>query len=151
MAAGAWKIFGAAEEGINRSTIDLDTNTFRMVLVTSAWTPSQTADDTWSDMSANEVAAGGGYSTHGKLLTCTIARTGLDVFFDCDDQTWTASTITAKYAIIVKDADANAALAATDLVLCYCDLNDSGGSVSTTSGPLTITIHASGVFKHTVS
>jgi len=151
MAAGAFKIYGAAAEAIAKGTVDLDTNTFRMVLVTSAYTPNQSTHSTWTDVSANEVAAGGGYSTHGKLLTCTVTRSSLVVTFDCDDQSWTSSTITAKYAVIVKDADANGSLASTDALVAYCDLESGGGSISTTSGTLSITINASGVFTLTAS
>ena len=151
MAAGAFKVYGAAAEAIAKGTIDLDTNTFRMVLVTSAYTPNQSTHSTWTDVSANEVAAGGGYSTHGKLLTCTVNRLSLVVTFDCDDQSWTSSTITAKYAVIVKDADANGSLASTDALVAYCDLESGGGSISTTSGTLSITINASGVFTLTAS
>ena len=111
MPAGAWKVYGAALEAVNKGTLDLDTNTFRMVLVTSSHTPNQATHSTWADASANEVANGNGYATHGKLLTCTVTRSSLVVTFDCDDQSWTSSTITAKYAIIVRDADANGALA----------------------------------------
>ena len=151
MAAGAFKVYGAAAEAIAKGTVDLDSNTFRMVLVTSAYTPNQSTHSTWTDVSANEVAAGGGYSTHGKLLTCTVNRLSLVVTFDCDDQSWTSSTITAKYAVIVKDADANGALASTDALVAYCDLESGGGSISTTAGTLAITINASGVFTMTAS
>lgn len=151
MAAGAWKVYGNALEQLLKNGIDQDTNAFRMVLVTSAHTPNQSTHSTWADASANEVAAGGGYSTHGKLLTVTVNRSGLVVTVDCDDQAWTASTITAKYAIIVRDADANGALASTDLLLAYCDLETGGGSVSTTNGTFTVTINASGVYTATAS
>jgi hypothetical protein len=150
MAAGAWKVYGPALEAINKGTIDLDSNTFRMVLVTSSYTPNQSTHDEWQDISANEVS-GTGYSAHGKLLTQSVTRSGLVVTFDVDDQAWTSSTITAKYAVIVKDADANGSLATTDVPLCYCDLDSGGGSVSTTAGTLTITINASGVFTVTAS
>jgi len=151
MAAGAFKVYGAAAEAIAKGTLDLDSNTFRMVLVTASHTPNQATHSTWADVSANEVAAGGGYSTHGKLLTCTVNRSSLVVTFDCDDQSWTSSTITAKYAVIVKDADANGSLASTDALVAYCDLESGGGSISTTSGTLSITINASGVFTLTAS
>lgn len=151
MAAGNFILYSAALEAINKGTLDLDSNTFRMVLVTSAYTPAQNTHTAWSDISANEVAAGGGYSTHGKLLTCTVTRASNVVTFDCDDQAWTASTITAKYAVIVKDADANGALATTDVPLCYCDLSSGGGSLSSTSATFSVTINASGVFATTAA
>lgn len=150
MPAGSWKVYGAAAEAVAKGTVDLDTNTFRMVLVTSAHTPNQSTHSTWADMSANE-ATGTGYTSSGKLLTCTVTRSSLVVTFDCDDQSWTTSTITAKYAVIVKDADANGTLASTDALVAYCDLETGGGSISTTAGTLAITINASGVFTLTAS
>lgn len=150
MPAGAWKVYGPALEAITKNTLDLDTATFRMALVTSSYTPNQSTHDTWSDVSANEVAAGGGYSTHGKLLTQAVTRSGLAVTFDCDDQSWTSATITAKYAVIVADGDANGSLAAGDLVLAYCDLETGGGSLSSTSATFSITV-GSDVFTLTAS
>lgn len=151
MPAGNWLVYGHALEQLLEGGLDLDTNTWRMVLVTSSYTPAQTTDDAWSDISTNEVANGNGYTTHGKLLTVTSTRSGLAVTFDCDDQSWTSSTITAKYAVIVRDGDANGALAAADIPLCYCDLETGGGSISTTNGTLSVTINASGVFTVTAS
>lgn len=146
MAAAAWVVYGAAKEGMADGSIDLDTDTFRMVLVTSSYTPAATTDDTWSDVSTNE-ASGTGYTANGKLLTCTWVRSGGTVTFDCDDQTWTSTTISDfKYALIVKDADSNGALAAGDLLVCYSDLNDGGGALSTTAADISVTINASGVF-----
>lgn len=150
MAAGAWKVYGAAVEKVSKGTLDLDTHTFRMVLLTSSYTPNQGTHATWTDASANELAAAGGYSTHGKLLTATVNRSSLVVTFDCDDQAWTSATFTAKYAAIVRDADANGALASTDDLLCYCEL-EAGGTVSPSAATLTVTINASGVFTLTAS
>jgi hypothetical protein len=86
-----------------------------------------------------EVANGGGYTTAGKTLVATWTRATGTVTFDCDDQAWTSSTITAKYAVIYADNT-------NDDLLCFVDLDTGGGSVSTTAGTLTITINASGVF-----
>lgn len=151
MAAGNWIVYGPALEAYHKGTIDLDTDTFRMVLVTSSYTPAQNTDDAWSDISANEVAAGGGYSTHGKLVTQSVTRASNVVTFDCDDQSWTASTITAKYAVLVKDANGDGSLAAGDVPLAYCDLESGGGSLSSTSDAFSVTINASGVFTVTAA
>lgn len=152
MPAGLFKIYGAANEAINKGTLDLDSNTFRMVLVTSAYTPNQSTHSTWADVSANE-ATGTGYTSSGKLLTCTVNRPGgsLVTTFDCDDQTWTTATITAKYAVIVKDADANGTLASTDALVCFADLETGGGSLSSTASSFFVGINAGGVFTATAS
>lgn len=151
MPAGSWKVYGSAVENMAEGVLDFDTHTFRMALVTSSYTPNQNTHATWADVSANEVANGNGYATHGKLLTVTTSRSNLVLTVDCDDQSWTSSTITAKYAVIVRDSDANAALASTDPLVTYVDLETGGGSVSTTSGTFQITINASGLFTVTAS
>lgn len=149
MAAGAWQVYGAAIEAIARNQIDLDTGTFAIVLATSAYTPQVDVDDAWSDISSNEVANGGGYATGGKQLTPVVHRTGSPaagtVTFDCNDVSWTTSTITAKYAVIVA-APAPGSPQGADRVLCYSDLDTGGGSVSTTNGTFAINMHANGVF-----
>lgn len=151
MPAGNWKLYGPALEAIAKATIDLDNDTFRMVLVTDAYVPDQANDATWAAISADEVAAGGGYAASGKLLTQTVTRAGLVATFDVDDQSWAAATITAKYAVIVRDANADGALAATDIPLCYVDLDTSGGSLSSTSAAFSVTINAAGVFTATAA
>lgn len=147
MAAGAWQVFGAAIEGIATGAIDLDTDTFRMALVTEDEVPGVDADITWDAASANEVSgASEGYDTHGKALTTvTVSRSGGTVTFDADDVSWTASTITAKYAYIVRSADGTT-LAAGDLLVAFADLDDGGGSVSTTDGTFAVNMNASGIF-----
>lgn len=133
MAASNWFMYGPALEGILNGTIDMDSDSFRMALVTSSYSPNQTSHDTWSDVSANEVANGNGYATHGQALTPNVTRSGLAVTIDADDQSWANSTITAKYAVIVRDSNGDGSLAAGDLVVGYCDLNTSGNAVSTSA------------------
>lgn len=144
MAAGSWTVFNIAKEKLMDGTFDLDTNTFKMALTTS----SQALDATFAGTSTNaqysdltaEVASGGGYTTGGKTLTCTWARSSGTITFDCDDQAWTTSTITARYAVIYADN------AGVDDLLCFCLLDSTPADVSTISGTLTVTINASGVF-----
>ena len=141
MAAGAWTVFNIAKEKLADGTFDLDTQTFKMALTTASQALAATFAGTSTDCRyadlTNEVANGGGYTTGGKTLTCTWVRATGTITFDCDDQAWTASTITAKYAVIYADNT-------NDDLLCFCEL-DTVGSVSTTAGTLTVTINASGV------
>lgn len=150
MPAGAWKMYGAALGKFLDGTLDFDTDSFRMVLVTSGYTPALT-HTAWSAISANEVANGNGYATHGKALTCTTSVAGQVASLDCDDQSWPSSTFSAKYAVIVHDADGNGALAAGDVPVMYCDLETGGGSLSPSNGTLSITINASGLYQITAA
>ncbi len=142
MAAGAWTVFNIAKEKLADGTFDLDTQTFKMALTTSSQALAATfagssTDCRYADLT-NEVANGNGYTTGGKTLTCTWVRSTGTITFDCDDQSWTSSTFTAKYAVIYADNT-------NDDLLCFCEL-DTGGSLSPAAGTLTVTINASGVF-----
>lgn len=142
MAAGNWTVFNRAKLKLANGTFDLDTQTFKMALCTDAQALAATfagssTDCRYADLT-DEVASGGGYTTGGKTLTPTWTQATGTITFDCDDQAWTSSTITAKYAVIYADNT-------NDDLLCFCEL-DTVGSVSTVSGTLTVTISASGVF-----
>lgn len=150
MAAGAWKVYGSAVEKNNKGTLDLDSNAIRIVLVGTGYTPNQSTHGTWADASASEIS-GTGYTAGGKLVTQTVTRSGLVVTFDCDDQSWPSSTLTnVKWALLVRDGDANGTLASTDDLIAYSEL-EVGGTVSTTGATLAITMNASGVFAFTAS
>lgn len=143
MAAGAWFVFNIAKEKLSDGTFDLDSHTFKMVLTQASQALDATfagtsTDCRYSDLTA-EVPNGSGYTTGGKTLTCTWTRSTGTITFDCDDQSWTSATFTAKYAVIYDDTDAN------DGLLCACEL-DTVTSLSPSAGTLTVTIHASGVF-----
>lgn len=78
--------------------VDLDTDTLKLALVTSSYTPS-TAHDEWADVSANEVASGAGYTTGGVTLASPVATNDN---IDYADVTWTALTKTFRYAVCYK-------------------------------------------------
>ena len=142
MPAGNWTVFNRAKLKLANGTFDLDTNTFKMALTTSSQALADTfagtsTDCRYADLTA-EVASGGGYTTGGKTLSATWTQATGTITFDVDDQAWTSSTITAKYAVIYADNT-------NDDLLCFCEL-DTVTSVSTVSGTLTVTINASGVF-----
>ena len=142
MPAGNFAVFNIAKKKLADGTFDLDTQTFKMALTTSVQALDATFAGTSTDCRFADLTAevvGTGYTAGGKTLTATWTRATGTITFDVDDQAWTASTITAKYAVIYLTTG-NADL------LCFVDLDTGGGSVSTTAGTLTITINASGVF-----
>lgn len=149
MAASNFLVYGAALASIGTGGIDLDTDTFVMALLTSAYTPAQSTHSTWADVSAAEVAAGNGYTSGGKVLSTTTTRSGLVVTFDAGDQAWDNSTITAKYAVIVKRAGAS--LVSTDKLVAYSDLSSGGGSLSSSAAAFSIAFNAAGIFTLTAS
>ena len=95
--------------------IDLDTDTFRILLTTSAYTENQDTHTKRSDVT-NEVV-GTGYTTKGAVTTVTVAAvdtTNNRVVTTFGAVSWASSTITARKAVIYKDR--GGAAAADELV-----------------------------------
>ena len=102
MAVSAFWYGNGLKTAFNKE-VDWDTDTVKMALATSSYTPDQDAHDYWDDVSANEVAGGNGYTTGGETLTAkSITYTGATntLSMDSDPVTWSSSTITARYTVI---------------------------------------------------
>lgn len=78
--------------------IDLDTDTIKLALVTSSYTPS-TAHDEWADVSAYEVSNGSGYTTGGLTLASPVVTASN---IDYNDAVFTSLTKTFRYAVSYK-------------------------------------------------
>lgn len=97
-------VYNAAKCSFLKADIDLESDTIRLILMTDSYTPDIDTQDFWNDISANEVS-GTGYSSGGATLankTVTQDDTDDEGVFDADDVTWTTSTFTARYAVLVK-------------------------------------------------
>lgn len=71
--------------------IDLDDDTFNLALMNATHTFTATDND-WTDVSANDIGTGNGYTAAGQALTSvTWVESGGTVTFDAADVTWTAS------------------------------------------------------------
>ena len=116
---------------LNTGGIDLDTDTLKVALVTSAYTPSG-AHTQWSDVSANEVANGAGYTIGGIALS-GVAVTNVNV--DYNDVTWTALTKTFRYAVIYKVGTGNGL---TNPLLAYLLLDSTPADVVSAGSNYTI-------------
>jgi hypothetical protein len=131
MAAGNFTLYGAGIEGIAKGTIDLDSGTFKAKLLTSSYTPNTSTHVDVGDLT-NEVAGGGDYEEQ-TLTTVSVTRSGTTVKFTSDPIDFGATvTITAKYLVIYIDDGAD------DALLGYVDLNDGGGSASSSDGPFEV-------------
>ncbi len=145
MAASAWLIHDAIKEYWGNKVADMDTDTFKMALSTTANATAHTAASNPKSDVTNEVANGSGYTTGGVSLTgVSWARSSGTVTWDVGDPVWTASggTITARYAYIYDDTVASPVI---DPIVVSSDLDAASISV-TTGNTLTIQINASGVF-----
>lgn len=94
MAAGAFVFPDLAKLNFFSATNLLGANTanFKLALVSSAWTPNNSTNEVWADVSANEIAAGNGYTAGGGALTgVALTQTSGTVKFTASPFVWTAS------------------------------------------------------------
>lgn len=95
MAAGAFVFPNKAKLNFFSATDVLNpANTFKLALVTSTWTPdnSDTGNEVWADVSANEIAGGNGYTTGGiSLASVALTQASGTVKFTSGAAQWTAS------------------------------------------------------------
>lgn len=145
-ANAALQAFGGGASG-DVPNIDFLSDTIKVSLHTSSYTPDQSAHKFRSSTTATEVASGNGYTTGGVTLAGkTLAVAGNVATFDSStDPTWSTATFTARYAVIYDDTPATDA---TKPLLAYIDF---GADLSPSNGSLVITFNASGIFTMTAS
>ena len=138
----ASKVYGNAIKAAFNKEIDWDSDTIKVLLVSSAYTPNQDSHDYLDDVVANEVS-GTGYTAGGQsLATKTLTYDGSTNTwkFDAADTTWANSTLTARYAIVYDDAGATNA---TKPLIAYYDFTTDRAS---SNGEFTVRWSADGVF-----
>lgn len=122
-------------------TIDLDDDQFKIALMDSNHSFVSTHTD-WSQVSANEISGGNGYTSGGKVLANnTWAESGGTVTFDADNASWTASGGVlgpASHAVIYDDT------ATDDKLICSIDFD---GEESAGEGTeFRLTFNSNGIF-----
>jgi len=121
--------------------INLKTDTIKLALLTSSYTPDQDAHNFFDDIT-NEVSNSGTYSAGGATLTVTTSQDDTDNegVFDATDVSFTSATITARYAVIYKSTGT----ASTSPLICLIDF---GSNQTSTAGSFTITFAAEGILN----
>ena len=122
-------------------TVDLNTDSLYMAMVTSSYTPSL-AHTIWGDVSANEVAAGSGYSTGGVLLALASMDNSK---FDVDDPTWSALTKTFRYLVVYDNVTRNGLV---DPLICYILPDDTPADTVVTASDYTLPINPNGLITY---
>ena len=125
-------VYNSAVDDMARGLIDFDTDTFKAMLVTSAYTPNKDTHDKRDDIT-NEVT-GTGYTAGGTACAVTVTKDTAN-----DKETislgavsWASSTITARGCVYYKS---RGGASSADEIVAY---NDFGGDVSTTGGTFSI-------------
>lgn len=127
-------IFNSAIRDNITGAIDYDTDTFKVMLTTSAYTENKDTHTKRSDVT-NEVT-GAGYTAGGAATTVSVAAVDTandDVEITIGAASWAASTITARKAVIYKSR--GGASSADELVAVV----DFGSDVISSSGTFTLT------------
>lgn len=141
------KLYGNFLKQALNKEIDWDSDTIKVALLSSSYTPNQDTHDYFDDVSSYEVT-GTGYTTGGITLaskTSTYDGTNNVIVLDAADVTWSSSTITARYAVVYDDSGASAASKA---LIGYVDF---GSDQSSTNGNFTITWDSTGIVRITVA
>jgi hypothetical protein len=124
-------LYVSAVDDMARGNINFASDSFKAMLVTSAYTPDQDAHLKRSSVT-NEVS-GTGYSAGGAATTCTVtkdtANNRVDIAFS--DVVWTTATITARAAVVYKS---RGGAASADELVAYVDF---GQDVTSTNGDFT--------------
>lgn len=139
------KMYGQALLKALNKEINWSSDTIKVMLCTSAYTPDQDAH-VYKDVSVTSEVTGTGYTAGGVALTTkTIGYTAATnvIKLDADDVTWATSTITARYAVIYDDSPAS-----NKPLLGYVDF---GVDQSSSAGNFTITWDAAGLFTITAA
>jgi len=136
MASG---IYNRYKANLMNKEVDMEADTIKCALLSSSH--SFNADNnTWSDISANEIS-GTGYTAGGASLankSVTQDNTNDKAKFDADNVTWSNATITAHYAVLYDDTLTN-----DDLIACF----DFGSDKSSSSGNFTIEWDSNGIIE----
>lgn len=138
------KTYGSLIAKAFNKEVDFDSDTIKVALLSSSYTPNQDTDDYWNDVSSYEVT-GTGYTAGGATLAnkSVTYTSGTNVTkFDADDVSWTSSTITARYAVIYDSTGT----ASTSALIGYVDF---GSNQSSSSGTFSIVWDAAGIFTTT--
>ena len=133
-------IYNSFKRDIANGSIDLDTDTIKVMLVSSSYTPNIDTHTKRSDITGE--ISGTGYTAGGQALTgatVTVDTTNDRAVFDANDVTWASSTITARGAVLYKS---RGGAATADELICYIDF---GADKSSSGGPFTIQWDAVGI------
>ncbi|KKM82274.1 hypothetical protein LCGC14_1321230 [marine sediment metagenome] len=140
------KIFGLLFTSLWNKEIDFDTDVIKVMLTTLTYVPAQDTHD-YKDDVTNEVTGTGYTATGATLASKTVTYTaGTNKHtLDAADVTWSASTITARIAVIY---DSTPATDPTRPLISYQDfITDQSSS----GGDFTIQWNASGIIEITVA
>lgn len=126
-------IFNSAIDDAVRALVDFDTDSFKVLLVTSAYVPDKDTHTRRSDVT--DEVTGLGYTANGVAASVTVTKDTANDRIDISlgAVSWAAATITAAAAVYYK---ASGGAASADPLVAYIDF---GGDVISTAGLFSLT------------
>lgn len=140
------KFYGKFLQSLANKEIDLDSDTLKVMLCTSSYTPDQDTHRYKSDVT-NEIT-GTGYTAGGATLTgvtVTYDASTNKLTLDASDVSWPDSTLVARNAVVY---DATPGSDATRPLICYITFD---ADIPSTAAPFQIIWDAAGIASLTVS
>ena len=127
-------IYNRFKYNLMKKLVDLSsTTTIKIALMKTGHSGSTVADNTWSQVSANELDSGSGYTTGGyTLANTTVTQAATTKWDNTVDPAWTTASFTAYYAVIYDGTE----------LICSIDFN-AGKTVA--SGTFTIQFDPNGI------
>ena len=145
MTANAWQVFDIFYESLGAELHNLNaTDTIKVALIDSSWTPNTATDVTFATVDANELGTENGYTAGGATAVMAWSATTGTLTCDTADVSWTATDdgITARYAVVW-----NSSAGDTNDLICYCLLDNTPADVTAAAGvDFKINMNASGLF-----
>ena len=143
MATGTFKVYAPAIAKAFNAEINYLSDTIKMAICTSAYTPNQATHDYFNDVT-NETS-GTGYTAGGATLgTKSVTLSTLTYNFDAADVVLGSSSFTGRVLVVYKSTGT----ASTSPLICYCTLS---GDETSVSGNWSVVFDVNGIFGITVS
>lgn len=142
-APGPWTKYHGFLLRLGDGTFDLNSNTFKVALIASGYTPVVATHVVFADVT-NELATANGYTAGGAVAANpTYTLSGGVATFDTDNVSWTASGagITARYAVLYAVGTLNGSV---NPLVAYMLLDSAPADVAT-SATNTLTINIANV------
>lgn len=113
-------LYNSAKKKLIDGSLDLDTDTIKVALLSSSYTPNIDTHVFYSDLT-NELATASGYTQGGTALAnkaITVDTVNDRAYLDADDVSWSASgTLTVRYAVLYKSTG----VGSTSALIGYID------------------------------
>lgn len=138
------KVYASLAATLGNKEVDLDSDTFKVMLCTSAYTPNQATHKYKSDVSGE--ITGTGYTAGGVALSSvTWVGSGNVWSFGCANIQWAAASFTARYAVIYD------ATPSTDATRALVAVIDFGADVTVTASTFQINPTGGVLFTETAA